>query len=226
MDFFEKYKTKEDKYSSHQLLKNQVLQSSFSSPRIIDFGCYRGELLNTLGNLLPGSALFGSDIENFIQQNNEKINFLKIDLNDVNQLKCLEENKFDVLILADILEHILTPLDILREMHKFRTDKSNVFLSIPNSGHWYFRLKVLFGKFDYEENGLFDKTHIRFFTLKTIRELILKSNFEIIDLSYSSIPWENITKLKILRKSLGRIERLLIKVRPEIFAYQVICKLK
>jgi hypothetical protein len=111
-------------------------------------------------------------------------------------------------------------------MHKFRTEKSNVFLSIPNSGHWYFRLKVLFGKFDYEENGLFDKTHIRFFTLKTIRELILKSNFEIIDLGYSSIPWENITKLKILRKSLGRIERLLIKVRPEIFAYQVICKLK
>jgi 2-polyprenyl-3-methyl-5-hydroxy-6-metoxy-1,4-benzoquinol methylase len=226
LDFFEKYKTKEDKYSSHQLLKNQVLQCSFSSPRIIDFGCYRGELLNTLGNLLPGSVLFGSDIENLIKQTNEKINFLKIDLNDVNQLERLEQNKFDVLILADILEHILTPLDILREMHKFRTDKSNVFLSIPNSGHWYFRLKVLFGKFDYEENGLFDKTHIRFFTLKTIRELILKSNFEIIDLGYSSIPWENITKIKILRKSLSRIERLLIKIRPEIFAYQDVCKLK
>ena len=226
MDFFDKYRTKEDKYSSHQLLKNQVLNSSFLSPRIIDFGCYRGELLNTLGNLLPGSVLFGSDIENFVQQENQKINFLKIDLNDVNQLKKLEENKFDVLILGDILEHILTPLDILRTMHKFRTEKSNVFLSIPNSGHWYFRLKILFGKFDYEENGLFDKTHIRFFTLKTIRELILKSNFEVIDLDYSSIPWENITKLKILRKSLGRIERLLIKVRPEIFAYQVICKLK
>jgi 2-polyprenyl-3-methyl-5-hydroxy-6-metoxy-1,4-benzoquinol methylase len=226
LDFFEKYKTKEDKYSSHQLLKNQVLQCSFSSPRIIDFGCYRGELLNTLGNLLPGSVLFGSDIENLIKQTNEKINFLKIDLNDVNQLERLEQNKFDVLILADILEHILNPLDILREMHKFRTEKSNVFLSIPNSGHWYFRLKVLFGKFDYEENGLFDKTHIRFFTLKTIRELILKSNFEIIDLGYSSIPWENITKIKILRKSLSRIERLLIKIRPEIFAYQVVCKLK
>ena len=226
MDFFEKYKTKEDKYSSHQLLKNQVLQCSFSSPRIIDFGCYRGELLNTLGNLVPGSVLFGSDIENLIKQRNEKINFLKIDLNDVNQLERMGENKFDVLILADILEHILNPLDILREMHKFRTVKSNVFLSIPNSGHWYFRFKVFFGKFDYEENGLFDKTHIRFFTLKTIRELILKSNFEIIDLGYSSIPWENITTIKILKKSLSRVERLLIKIRPEIFAYQVVCKLK
>ena len=226
MDFFEKYKSKEDKYSSHQLLKNQVLNSSFFSPRIIDFGCYRGELLNSLGNLLPGSVLFGSDIEDFVPQHDRTITLLKMDLNDINQLNKLEENKFDVIILADILEHILNPEDMLKKMHEYRTLKSNIFLSIPNSGHWYFRLKVFFGKFDYEENGLFDKTHIKFFTLKTIRELILKSNFEIIDLDYSSIPWENITKLKILRKSLGRIERLLIKVRPEIFSYQVICKLK
>jgi 2-polyprenyl-3-methyl-5-hydroxy-6-metoxy-1,4-benzoquinol methylase len=225
LDFFEKYKSKEDKYSSHQLLKNQILNSSFLSPRIIDFGCYRGELLNSLGKLLPGSDLFGSDIENFVPQDYKKINLLIMDLNDINQLKKLEENKFDVIILADILEHILNPEDMLKKMHNFRTLKSNIFLSIPNSGHWYFRLKVFFGKFDYAENGLFDKTHIRFFTLKTIRELILNCNFEIIDLDYSSIPWENITTIRIIRKNFSKIERLLIKLRPEIFAYQVVCKL-
>lgn len=222
----EKYRTKVDTYSSHQLLKTLILKSLYSEPKIIDFGCYRGELLVSLSKSLPGSTLFGADIEDFVTQMNSNIKFFKLNLNDHNQLRQLIGYQFDIIILADILEHILNPEVILKEMQSFRNIKSNIFLSIPNSGHWYFRFKVLCGKFDYQENGLFDKTHIRFFTIKTIEQLINNCNLKIVDLEYSSIPWENIKLPKIISKTFGKIERILIKIRPQLFAYQVICKLK
>ena len=225
LEFFEKYKTKENKYSSHKLLTKLILKSLPNNPKIIDFGCYKGDFLVSLGDELPGSVLFGVDIENFVAQK-YKINFFKINLNDKNELNQLNNYKFDIIILGDILEHILDPEEILNEMHRFKNIDSNIYLSIPNSAHWYFRLKIFLGKFDYKDNGLFDKTHIKFFTLKTIKALILKCNFQIVELEYSSIPWENIRVRNVFATSLSKFERLFIKIRPELFAYQVICRLK
>lgn len=221
-----KYQNKTDQFSSHQLIRKQIFSFKFNNPKILDIGCYQGDLLKSLFSHYKKCYLIGLDSNYFITDNREKIRFIKHDFNDIEKLKLLKLPKCDVIILGDILEHLVNPLKSLQVIKKIRNKNSKVFISIPNSGHWYFRVKVLFGKFDYEKNGLFDETHLRFYTLKTAKELIRKSNLEIIRVDYSSTPWENIFKNRTFTQILSKIERLLIFLRPQLFAYQMICTAK
>ena len=221
-----KYQSKIDQFSSHQLIKKQIFSFNFNNPKILDVGCYKGDLLKSLSNHYPKCYLIGLDTNYFINGKTEKIRFIKHDFNDSEKIKSLKIPKCDVIILGDILEHLVNPLKSLQVVKQIRNKNSKVFISIPNSGHWYFRIKVLFGKFNYEKNGLFDETHLRFYTLRTIRELISKSNLEIICLDYSSTPWENIFKNRTFTQILSKIERLLIFFRPQLFAYQMVCTVK
>lgn len=221
-----KYQSKSDQFSSHQLIRKQIFSFEFNNPKILDIGCYQGDLLNSLLIYYKKCYLIGLDSNYFITENQEKIKFIRHDFNNSEKLESLKIPKCDVIILGDILEHLVNPLKSLQAIKKIRNRNSRVFISIPNSGHWYFRLKVLFGKFEYEKNGLFDETHLRFYTLNTAKELISKSNLEIICIDYSSTPWENIFQNRTFTQILSRIERLLIFLRPQLFAYQMICTLK
>jgi SAM-dependent methyltransferase len=145
-----------------------------------------------------------------------------LDFNESNLSNTFDNQKFDVIILGDVLEHLVNPWNSLRNVAEITRASSKILISIPNSGHWYFRLKVLLGKIEYMDNGLFDKTHLRFFTKKSSQELINSARFNVVTLKYSSIPWENIFEFGLVTKILSFFERVFIWVRPQLFAYQFI----
>jgi 2-polyprenyl-3-methyl-5-hydroxy-6-metoxy-1,4-benzoquinol methylase len=89
------------------------------------------------------------------------------------------ESYFDCVICADVLEHLKDPWAVLRKLRPIISDDGCVVASIPNLQHLKPVLKILLDRFEYEEAGLLDSTHLRFFTLSTIKSLFSETGYRI-----------------------------------------------
>ena len=121
----------------------------------------------------------------------------------------LEKASFDVIVLADVLEHMKEPEKALRKLSGFLKPEGYIVVSLPNIGYWTMRLKHLFGKWDYTETGIMDSDHLKFFTLKTSRKLLESSGFNVLKEDYT--PWKPAMYF-------------LTKIWPSLLAYQFIFK--
>ena len=130
---------------------------------------------------------------------------------------------FDVVVIADVLEQLSHPSRLLRDIWKVLRPGGQVLLSVPNFGHWYPRVKVLIGRFDYDRRGILDETHLRFFTLHTLRRLVVETGFDIIEEHSTGLPFPALSSRR--RRVLSRIDAGLAGIRPSAFAYQHIMKL-
>jgi 2-polyprenyl-3-methyl-5-hydroxy-6-metoxy-1,4-benzoquinol methylase len=88
--------------------------------------------------------------------------------------------RFDSIIFADVLEHVKDPLDVLKHVKAFLKPGGHIFASIPNIAHISVRVELMEGNFDYEDLGILDNTHLRFFTPKTVIELFNKAGLEVV----------------------------------------------
>jgi O-antigen biosynthesis protein len=94
------------------------------------------------------------------------------DLDSVNLDEELGSDRFDVIVAADVLEHLKNPLDALRRLRGFLAPGGSFVISLPNVAHGSVRLALLEGRFRYQELGLLDATHLRFFTRESIGQLL------------------------------------------------------
>jgi SAM-dependent methyltransferase len=94
------------------------------------------------------------------------------DLDDPRTLEPLGDSRFDVVLASDVLEHLKDPLRCLRQATQFVAPGGRVILSIPNFAHADIRLSLLAGNFEYADMGLLDRTHIKFFTRRSLENLI------------------------------------------------------
>jgi O-antigen biosynthesis protein len=90
-----------------------------------------------------------------------------------------EEEEFDVVLFADVLEHLRDPGHVLRRVRPFLAAGGGVIASIPNVAHGSLRLALLAGTFRYQEYGLLDDTHLRFFTRESIQDLFEANGYVI-----------------------------------------------
>jgi SAM-dependent methyltransferase len=84
----------------------------------------------------------------------------------------LGEARFDAIVFADVLEHLAWPLGVLRKYLGLLKRDGIVIVSLPNVGLWSVRLGMLAGRFEYEDTGVLDRTHLRFFTRTSARRLL------------------------------------------------------
>ncbi|GGC11168.1 class I SAM-dependent methyltransferase [Cellulomonas carbonis] len=84
----------------------------------------------------------------------------------------LEGRRYDVIVCGDILEHLADPAPVLRRLVGLLAPGGSVVISMPNVSHGSVRLALLQGRWEYQELGLLDRTHIRFFTRRTLLELL------------------------------------------------------
>lgn len=111
--------------------------------------------------------------------------------------------QYDIIVCADVLEHLVDTEGALKFLKKKLKKDGWILISVPNIACWEMRLKLLQGNFEYEESGLLDKTHLRFYTYNTFLELLTKLNFKIIRIypAETRIPLEvSINKIPILGK--------------------------
>jgi SAM-dependent methyltransferase len=97
---------------------------------------------------------------------------------------------FDVVVCADVLEHLEDPAAVLARVRKWLSPGGLLLVSLPNVANVAVRLSLLAGRFEYAEAGILDRTHLRFFTRRSARRLVEAAGFRIRRLRPTPIPAE------------------------------------
>lgn len=161
-----------------QVLKDPLSPLSFiarqipSGSTVLDIGAGNGLLASILRRISSNSIidgiepnLYASSIANGLYRN-----FWTSYLEDVSEE--VESKKYDYIVIADVIEHLPDPYDFLCIVKKLIDSGSSVYLSIPNIAFGAVRLSLLNGHFMYVNSGLLEKTHLRFYTLETIKSTL------------------------------------------------------
>lgn len=154
--------------------------------RVLDAGCGYAtttERIQKLGNDVTGIE---SSADAVARASERLGRVVQADLVDVGTVRReLGDAKFDVIVFADVLEHLAWPLSTLRNYLDFLADGGSVLISLPNVGLWSARFAHLFGSWEYEETGVLDFTHLRFFTRKSARRLIADAGLAPVRATYN-----------------------------------------
>jgi 2-polyprenyl-3-methyl-5-hydroxy-6-metoxy-1,4-benzoquinol methylase len=104
------------------------------------------------------------------------------DLEAIDLREAFGDERFDVALCGDVLEHLKDPVATLRQIVDLLAPEGYVVASIPNVAHGSIRLALLQGRFEYRELGLLDRTHIHLFTKATIESTFRDAGMVICEL--------------------------------------------
>lgn len=220
-----KYTFKHNRYSSHnQILELLAEYSGTNDPNpsqahVLDIGC--GSALLAAMMKQQGHHVTGIDVY-FDEMANERCDhFVAADLEA--GLGPIAERKYDHIVLADVIEHVRDPEHLVVETSELLEEDGTIIASTGNVGHIFIRLMLFFGRFEYAERGILDRTHVRLFTPGSFKRLIEDTSCEIVERRYCPIPFENIIPgHRRLTDALTWMYMGFVKVWPSLFAYQVI----
>ena len=154
---------------------------------ILDVGCGEGLFARTLKQMVAGREVWGIELSpaaaTIAQRHIDRV--LIGDANSV--LPSLPEAHFNCVVFNDVLEHMVDPETLLRSVERYLSRDGVVVCSIPNVRYFPVLLKlVLLKEWRYEESGVLDRTHLRFFTIRSIKRM-----FEDLDLNVLTIEGIN-----------------------------------
>ena len=211
----ENYLSKLDFKSTHSITYKIINEKS----NIISIGCGSGHLEK---KLFYEKKCKIDAIDQYDNSFDFIENFKKIDL-DLDELN-FDFKKYKYIIMLDVLEHLKNPEKILEFINynmSFNASQK-LIISVPNTANILIRLSLLFGNFNYGERGILDKTHLRLFTLNSIKNLLLESNFKIKKTIAIPIPFPLVIKNKNLSKILMKINNFLILISKSVFSFQLL----
>jgi len=132
--------------------------------------------------------------------------------------------EYDCVLLLDIIEHLTRPerfLDALREGARSLGDRPRVIVTTGNVAFFVVRLQALLGRFNYGKRGILDLTHTRLYTFKTLRHLFEQCGFRVTRVDGIPAPFPLALGDNGVSRAAMRINELLIRLWPGLFAYQV-----
>jgi len=208
------YTLKRSPLSSH----SQILGLVGSSPRrVLDIGCGQGELGHALKQ--RGHTVTGIDCRppHFVLDE-----FIEADVS-AGLPALAPERKFDSILLADVLEHMVDPLKLLREAVARLAEGGSILVSVPNAVHWSIRMQVASGRFDYTNKGILDRGHLRFFTKASAERLFAEAGLTGVSHRTTPVPWENVVPKvfgELAQNTIEKADYFFTRLRPNAFAYQ------
>ena len=215
------YLPKETPYSSHSQIINAIAPGEY----VLDLGCGAGSISVPL--VKKGCRVDGVDFLPQAKVSKLLNRYYQIDLNqNLDRLKeVLESAEYDVIVLADIIEHMVEPekfLDFIRSYYTPR-HRCRVVASTGNVGFVVVRLMLGLGQFNYGPRGILDRTHTRLFTKKSFRHLFEQASFRVSDQAGIPLPFSSIlgSESKIAR-GLEAFNAFLARWIPGLFAYQLL----
>ena len=139
----------------------------------------------------------------------------------------------DVVIFADVLEHLRDPWETLAFARSLLASGGRALVSVPNIGHWTARRALVRGRFRYAEYGLFDRTHLRFFTRESAAELAQRAGFVVAEERFATapLPLEYVYRRivggteQVPRPPAARLRESSARRWPELFAFQFVLTL-
>lgn len=184
------YLQKHDQHSSHaqisQTIRRLAAVSRLETCTVLDVGCAAGFLRAFLP--APQYRLVGIEGSPELAERAAQV-YDTVHVADLNQPLVLPLEAPQAIVLGDILEHLPDPETVLTQLlQQFTKPGTPVIISLPNVAHLYVRLSLLLGRFDYGDRGILDRTHLRFFTLKTAKLLCANCNIRVQSVSVTPIP--------------------------------------
>jgi 2-polyprenyl-3-methyl-5-hydroxy-6-metoxy-1,4-benzoquinol methylase len=219
-EYFVHYPIKHSRSSSHYYARQMV----GSNHNVLDIGAGEGFFAAELA--ANGNRVTGIDNRLTPVETSRFERYFTADLEDgiAQVIRQLDGQRFDRVLLLDVLEHLRSPEMILRQAQEVLKRQGLLIVSLPNIANIYVRLTLLFGRFDYAERGLLDKTHVRFFTRKTARRLIESNGYTIVEEAQTVIPLELVlgwSPDNLIMRALNRVLAAATWMFPGLFGYQV-----
>ncbi|MBV9745841.1 MAG: methyltransferase domain-containing protein, partial [Acidobacteriia bacterium] len=220
-EYFVHYPIKRAKHSSHYYVQRLV----GTGHDVLDIGCGEGFFAAELaknGNRTAGiDALSAPQVASALEQ------YVRADLESGIEpaLERLEVRRFDYILLLDVLEHLRRPERILCQAARALKDNGRIVVSVPNVANITVRLMLLFGRFNYKERGILDRTHLRFYTHRTARRLVEEAGYEIVEKKATVMPIELVLGLapeNPLMRACNATLAALTRLMPGLLGYQVI----
>ncbi|HEX5710844.1 MAG TPA: class I SAM-dependent methyltransferase [Sulfuricurvum sp.] len=149
-----------------------LIPSSFEKCNVLEIGCGNGATLYKLKQL--GIAKTTTGIELFPSKNNhyDTIDHFMSENIETMTFPSSIHDSFDLILLGDVLEHLVDPWSTLKKIAPLLSPKGRFLVSIPNIRYYKVLQSIVWrGDFHYEETGILDQTHLRFFCKKNIIDL-------------------------------------------------------
>ncbi|HEY2044209.1 MAG TPA: bifunctional glycosyltransferase/class I SAM-dependent methyltransferase [Jatrophihabitans sp.] len=217
----DEYDLKEGEGTSHTVIT--AMMSDLPAGRVLDLGCSGGRLSERIREL--GHEVVGVDSIEIPGVRDRLDRFVPGDL-EVG-VPAAAGDDFDVVVAADVIEHVRDPARLLRQMADVLAPGGQIIISTPNFGHWYSRGRAATGTFDYDRRGILDQTHLRFFTRASLRRTLHAAGLDVQDLRYTGLPLDVLTRDDTWKSRTARtVDRRLVQLRPTVFGYQFVARLR
>lgn len=109
-----------------------------------------------------------------------------------------EHGYFDCIIMGNVLEHMVDPGKVLKDLKSYLHDEGSLIYSVPNIVNWHSRLTIFSGKFEYAESGVFDMTHLHFYDLNSARKMAIDAGYRVVWLDVTPSIYFHKEKLNFL----------------------------
>ena len=203
----------------------RVLRMVGEGKRVLEIGAGQGSMTRILRQNLNCRITAVEIDENSIQALTplcERV--VRTDLNDPGWAETLRsEGVFDVVVVADVLEHLYDPWSVFQQMKGFIGPDGYIVVSIPHAGHNAILASLINEDLEYRESGLLDRTHIRFFGMKNIQELFDNAGVTIAEARFVvRLPdetelgdaWARLpasTRIALLKNKFGQVYQVVVK---------------
>uniref|UniRef100_C6E7I0 Glycosyl transferase family 2 n=1 Tax=Geobacter sp. (strain M21) TaxID=443144 RepID=C6E7I0_GEOSM len=146
--------------------------------RVLDVGCAAGELGQALKKR-QGAEVWGVEPNSEAAATARQALYRVLEASVEDALCSLPQRHFDSIVAADVLEHLVDPERVLRELSGKLTRSGELIVSLPNVRHWSVVQGLLEGSWEYADAGILDRTHLRFFTRRSALALFEAAGYAV-----------------------------------------------
>jgi SAM-dependent methyltransferase len=216
------YQLKTFKYNSHYWILKFLSDAPVPS-RILDIGTaggYLGQILKQQGH-----SLIGVENDSCVAESAQGY-YNHIHVANVENFTLPYQNEFDFMVFADVLEHLRDPSAVLRNSLPALKRTGQVIVSVPNVANLIIRMSLLAGRFEYADRGIMDRSHLRFFTLSTLKQMLSACGLVAVDIVAAPIPVQLVFPITDSKwfAPLHELHQCIVSIRKPLFAYQFIIK--
>lgn len=192
--------------------------------RFVELGCGAGSFGSLLRETIQGAYVTGIEIHSESAKEARKRLDNVIEKPVHVALDLISVGTVDCVVCNDVLEHLVDPWSVLRQIRKILRPGGSVVSSIPNVRQFpVFKDYLLGGDWRYAKSGVLDRTHLRFFTKKSIERMFVETGYCLPDIEgifEEPLPWKAALLNRVLRGTLNdmKYERFACVARPNLAA--------
>jgi 2-polyprenyl-3-methyl-5-hydroxy-6-metoxy-1,4-benzoquinol methylase len=193
-----------------------VLASVLAAPpgRVLDVGCAGGHLGAELA--AAGWEVTGVELDGGAARA-RGLAVVEGSIDDP-ALRARLPRDVDAVVCADVLEHLPDPWETLAFLATLLRPGGRAVVSLPNAAHWTMRRMLLRGRFPHADHGLFDRTHLRWFTRSSAAELLVSAGLSVSAEAFTAAPLPLEARIPLP----PRLRRAASAHWPEVFALQTV----